>query len=663
MWFFKNKSIKEEIRSLLEEIDNCINTINSSNSLSSVILNYDVLMDSLQKLQDQPKKDFFLTGIHPEKIFKEKILPMQDNYTTIMLEAIDRAYNAQCYKAAQKFTVKEKAECMEAFFSSAKKMKGFNKVLKDRIFQLQNNDTYINLLHQQNTKTSIKPSKPKITNQRNMIIPSSINTLNISSEIKDLLWIADGNRIAVFSDPEEPSALYLSLPVSEPSSDTIIESPPYFPVYKDLSPEQKWLYWQFLSNPFSTKNNIGYVFLFYYGLERHMLSKNLEKAFNITLKLREIYQNSSFQFYTAQTLTLICISKQRTDLALKFLESYSKNKISSISMKYLLILKYTFQLPLTASEIIKDYQYFGFNNNRYIKNQSELFTQVFLELLNRDFQSDAIDLNLYFPIDIHTLPVEEEEMFANISLNNYKIPVPVFQNPELEEKILDLLEEAHEIVKIKLRELRKQGKVTSTSQPASKPKLSPIESENIPQKLVFDFSDMKDWKTWSNNRILGTYYNLSNIIENSKEVTAKIEACEKSYIILKSVMKLFLSDPDDPPPVILCREYGPYIYRLLGNWEDAERAIHLCMDANAYEELEYGKEELEYLTAYRKVAETAINFIQQNPRFLQKNIYIALLPQIGEEQIPILKDFMRETYVFHKQPCKGTNELSFIKRK
>ena len=170
-----------------------------------------------------------------------------------------------------------------------------------------------------------------------------------------------------------------------------------------------------------------------------MVFGNFDKAFDITLKLRESYNNSSFQFYTATALVLACISKQRADLAVKLLESYSKNDDTNIRMDYLLILKYTFQLPLTISEIIRNYQYFGFDNNRYIKNQPEMFEKALAELIQNEFEADIIILNQYFPIDISSLPATQERMFANISLSNYKTPLPAFKNIKLNRKISSLL--------------------------------------------------------------------------------------------------------------------------------------------------------------------------------------------------------------------------------
>lgn len=292
---------------------------------------------------------------------------------------------------------------------------------------------YKKFIDQRNSTTAIPEERPDSK--------QDIFSVDIQPEIADLLWFVNDTT------EDEPSIIDLSLPVSEPFKDKLIESPPYYPSYRELSPEQKRLYWKFLSDPFTPPNDIGYVFLFYYGVERHMISSNLDKAFDITLKLRSCYNNNSFQIYTASTLILVCITRNRTDLIQKLIDSNEQNDDSFIPINYLLLLKYKFSIPLTVSEIIQNYQYFGFTNGRYIKNEPELFTKILSDLLMQNFNSNSIKLNEYFPTDMETLPTRQERMFANISLRNYKANVQVFDNTKLVKKVSSLLYETHEAVK------------------------------------------------------------------------------------------------------------------------------------------------------------------------------------------------------------------------
>ena len=334
------------------------------------------------------------------------------------------------------------------------------------------------------------------------------NSLNISSEISNLVWIADGdyknyNPQEQYAD--EPSALYFSLPVSRPENEHLVPSPSYYPDYRDLSPEQRWLYWKFLSDPFSGSHNIGYVFLFYYGLERFMLTQEFDKAFYISLKLREIYSHNSFQVYSSKALVLMCSVKSRKDLALDILHSYMQSPQSYLPVNYLLTLKYSFQIPLYPTEIIQNHMYFGFTNDRYIKKYPELFLQTLEEFIQRDFSSNTINLNQYYPVDLKTLPQSQTRIFSNSSLWQYEINFPDFDNHSLNEKILSLLDETHDTVKQYSLKQRKKVNTSVTPQNPRKAKLSPIEVENIPLKLSFDFSALKDWQILSDKHILDMF--------------------------------------------------------------------------------------------------------------------------------------------------------------
>ncbi|MDE7426065.1 MAG: TerB N-terminal domain-containing protein [Lachnospiraceae bacterium] len=659
----KQDSIKRQVDILVESIQ----LVNESNNLDTVLRRYLTVYNTLNKLLLYKDDELRNAGYTLKQSISETQNHMIENRVVIINQAIERNIRHDINSLK---TANGKIKKLDLLYE---KMKNNENLEKANIAFLE--ELYCNI---KNNFSAQNCDTDKNLPAENSIFSSSNLLVNIAHEIADMVWIGDGirknytptnnrtieDKIMFSSVSEEPSVLYLALPVSKPPINTPVERPPYFPTYKELTPEQRWLYWEFLSNPFSSKNNVGYAFLFYYGLERHMLEGNLEKAFDITLKLRSCYNNSSFQLYTSKALTLTCIAKQRADLALKLLEADNINENSYMPMNYLLILKYTFQFPLTVADIIKNYEYFGFNNNRYIKNQLILFTSTLSKLIQRDFYADAIDLNQYFPTDINALPLQHDMMYANISLNNYETPIPIFKNFELEQKILVLLEETHEIVKSHLREIRKQGtRTTEHQQNVSSTKLSPIENEDIPKKIEFDFSEIDGWETWDNKHILDVFFNLSKQIRTGKEILPKIEACEKSLKILKPVINYFREDSAGLPPLINCRDYGVRLYIKLGSWDDAQRVIRVCMDANAYENPNDEEAALEYLMLYREVAEVAINFIQKNPGFLQKNIYMALLSQIGEEKIPILKEFMRETYIFHKKPSSGSNKLYYIERK
>ena len=65
--------------------------------------------------------------------------------------------------------------------------------------------------------------------------------------------------------------IYVGSLVIRPSDPTAVPTPDYYPSYAGLSPEQRWVYLNWLTDV-SQPVYIGYVFLYYYGLERQLLS-------------------------------------------------------------------------------------------------------------------------------------------------------------------------------------------------------------------------------------------------------------------------------------------------------------------------------------------------------------------------------------------------------
>lgn len=456
----QNETIKRQMEILTESTE----LVNNSNNLDTVLRRYDMVCNTLNKLINYTTDDFRAAGF----VLKEPLSHTKDellnNKTLLINQAIERNITHEINSLK---TVSGKLRKLDTLYNAMKENKVLDASNLSFLEELYH-ETQKNLSRERaNTQTSITVVN-YIANTNSSDIP------NILPEISDLIWFGDGthknytppakektdsdSHIVVFtaSTYEEPSVIYLELPIAKPSENVMVERPPYYPSYKELSSEQRWLYWKFLSNPFMPQNDVGYAFIFYYGLERHIALGNPDKAFKITLKLREVYNNDSFQYYTARALTLTCIAKQRPDLALLFLSSYEQNKNTCIPIEYLLMLKYTFHIPLTISEIIREYRYFRFDNNRYIKNHPDLFSETLFDIIYREFQADTIDLNLHFPLDIDSLPVQQERIFANTSLSKFESPVPIYDNDALISKISSLLNETHETVKQKLRNLRKK---------------------------------------------------------------------------------------------------------------------------------------------------------------------------------------------------------------
>lgn len=284
---------------------------------------------------------------------------------------------------------------------------------------------------------------------------------NIPSGIRDLLWFADSDYknynapirendsfFACSLSDIEPSAIFSNLPIKEGEPEKL----DYYPKYWDISPEQRYKYLSWLTN-IETPIDIGYVFLFYYGLERHIIKGKYKKAFDIILKLRKIHKHSSFLSYSQEILLYACIIHKDIDLFKRFLSNTSINEIE-INNLYIACLKNA-NLGLSAQEIISMANIVGFKNKRYIKNNYDIFCKKIESKLKEMNDSPYLKLNNY-KFDLSQK--SDFTMFANFAndIHNIRhIAIPsMFDNKDFLQDIYNVLEYAHNETKQELKNKR-----------------------------------------------------------------------------------------------------------------------------------------------------------------------------------------------------------------
>lgn len=314
----------------------------------------------------------------------------------------------------------------------------------------------------------------KLRKKDNGLIP---NTIHFHEDIKDLLWFADSPLLNIdahqfikttrscglkveysYSGLPEPSMIFTKHPVEFPKLLSQVDPPDYYPSYNELEPLQKGVYLKLLENPYRTGLDIGYVFLLYYGLERHLLLDTWEKAVEVILKLRKYHKNKSFQEYSASALILTAIYRERGELALKVISELDEKQFLPIT-EYLLCAS-SFNLHVTSRELMYYAEWFGFHNTRYIKNQTELFSNVLTDLIHIQYSRDYVLISdCLTDKDISELPNHKIKIFANVSLSDVKVEVPYLNESEkLRTFVCSLLQESHDFVKKHLAEQRKTCK-------------------------------------------------------------------------------------------------------------------------------------------------------------------------------------------------------------
>lgn len=317
-----------------------------------------------------------------------------------------------------------------------------------------------------------KSESKNVTLNNNEIINKNFND-HISKNIFDLLWFADGPyknyreddsseeiningfKIKFSLGNNEPSLIYTKQPIKKPKNIDEISSPNYFPSYSGLNPYQRWIYLDWLTD-INKEINIGYVFIFYYGLERHLLTDKFDAAFDMILNLRKIHKNNSFLTYSLCSLIFSAMYKKRPDKLEDFLQSLATDEFNSYSSLYLLA-KYISTKKLNADELISISKSVGFTNHRYIKNEPDLFKKILNTVLVEMYSEPYLIIENF---SLNNLPLVTVPLTANYSLPDEKrwAKIPnLSENTQFKEVVYSLLHGTHEAVKKTLREARKKG--------------------------------------------------------------------------------------------------------------------------------------------------------------------------------------------------------------
>lgn len=273
---------------------------------------------------------------------------------------------------------------------------------------------------------------------------------DIPDDVLNLLWFKDGPRknyepsrgdslIEVFMPiPEEPSCISVNDVIGVPISPA--PQLGYYPSFSGLSPNEKATYLHWLKN-ISQPIDIGYVFIFYYGLERFMCLNpaKLEPAINMIIRLRQYHQNSSFQAYSKDSLIGACIIHNRIDLLdslLQNLDMSTKFKLAYLAAK---------NMYLSASDIIEISSAVGFMNKRYLKKHPKLFREILFGLLKERYSELGYPLTPALLKDVPKYPVI---VFANISLEDRTAHIPdITQNNAFKTDLFQLLRDTHDRIK------------------------------------------------------------------------------------------------------------------------------------------------------------------------------------------------------------------------
>lgn len=247
-------------------------------------------------------------------------------------------------------------------------------------------------------------------------------------ENKDLLWISYDRNVpqnikgfsltfsvdhlgrikfnTVKTEKPDPSTIWVYLPIKAGYAEKL----PYWPHYIDLSPQQRYAYLSWLRNV-DEPTDMGNVFLYYYGLERHLLLGDIDKAVTQIIRLRNTHKNKSFFNYSENSIIHACIMRDRLDLLLTLHEKTEVSGFKNIQF----LLAYNLGFDLSPENVIWIFYKLYPKSRKAILGDREKIEQ---------FTSDAL-LNIFgaptFPIK-QVVNIEKIKTTTEVRFCNYSFP-------------------------------------------------------------------------------------------------------------------------------------------------------------------------------------------------------------------------------------------------
>lgn len=155
------------------------------------------------------------------------------------------------------------------------------------------------------------------------------------------------------------------------------------------------------------------------------------------------------------------------------------------------------------------------------------------------------------------------------------------------------------------------------------------------------------------------FYKHQQKLYEETDINKKIRLCEQDLKNLSELMEPYLSAGFPAPAELACRDLLPEFYIQLGQWKKAENTIKKCIAAKAYYP-DDGSKELADFTSFQETAAEIFSYIQQNPGYLQRNIYKALAYE--EDKKKQLKYILCYSKQINKIKHGNTNELYYVEK-
>ena len=239
----------------------------------------------------------------------------------------------------------------------------------------------------------------------------------------------------------EPSLIWKKLPV-RPNT-WLEEKAMYYPAYSQFSPEHRYQYLRWLKD-IEQPTNLSYVFLYFYGLERHLLVGDYDAAVDEILRLIKFHKKSSFRAYASSSLIVASIFRKRLDITERAPFLLEEEVDEALALR---IVKGTSMSP---DDMISIASRVGFTNKRYVKLHPERFKHH-LQAVIDEFEAKYGKVLSMFKIE--DFKQVNSNVFANMSIPERarltKVP-QILEDKKFQTAIFNALKEAHLRVKNEL---------------------------------------------------------------------------------------------------------------------------------------------------------------------------------------------------------------------
>lgn len=208
----------------------------------------------------------------------------------------------------------------------------------------------------------------------------------------------------------EPSLIWTKMPIKR--NKFLEERKMYYPAYSELSPENRWQYLSWLQN-IEKDTNPSYAFLYYYGLERHLLIGDFDNAVREVIKLFKHFKKINYLGGIINSLINISMYRGRKDIVKT--SPYLMNEITDWS----LYLRALAGKSLKVEDLLSLYNSRAYYRNHFYTKCLESYPDLFIKELEKSLNEyQSKNGNILEKFQNSKLERVGQRIFYNLSLTD-----------------------------------------------------------------------------------------------------------------------------------------------------------------------------------------------------------------------------------------------------